>query len=205
MPKKSYNQVLDEHLHILIAQGSYEAFIKLRKRYHLHSASLVHDILKQYGYTGVTFRELMSICDEFFLFVILKYTHGESSFYFYWKNATTQQLIEYLVERSEEDGYFDFKSIVSFDQKNDESHTYSELIAEKSEDKVAKRKIFEIKHILHKYDVFFTLAEKTLLNLILEGYTLKDFEHVGMLRKSQINLTYKSAIEKVQKYLESDN
>ena len=202
MPKKSYNQILDEHLHILIAQGNYEAFIKLRKRYHLHAASLVHEVLKKYSYTGATFRELMSICDEHFLFVVVKYAPGESSFYFYWKNSTTQQLMEYLIEKSEEDGFFTFRNIVYFDQKNDESHTYSELIAEKNDNKATKRKIFEIKHILHKYDVFFTLPEKALLNLILEVYTLQDFEHVGMLRKSQINLTYKSIVEKVQKYLE---
>ena len=204
MPKKSYNQILDEHLHILIAQGNYEAFVKLRKRYHLHASSLVHEILKQYSYTGASYRELMTICEEHFPIVVSKYVSGQASFFFYWKSSTSQQIMEYLIDRSEEDGFFSYSSIISFDQKNNESHSYAEIIGERSDDRAQRKRAFEIKHILHKYDVFFSNAEKTLINLMLEGYSLRDFEHSGVLGKSQINLTYKSAIDKIQKYMKNE-
>ena len=34
MPKVSYNRILDEHLHTLIAQGNHEALERLKRRYH---------------------------------------------------------------------------------------------------------------------------------------------------------------------------
>ena len=201
MPKKSYNQILDEHLHILTAQGNHEAYGKLSKRYHVHAAILVNEYLKQYGYTGVTAKELITVCEEHFLFVVNKYLPGRSSFYTFWKSSTSQFLMDYIVENSYEGEAFCFKGSISFDQKNDEMHTFSELIAEKEDEKLIKRKVFEIKHVLHRYGAFFTTPEKTLINTILEGYSLADFANAGILGKSQINLTYKSAIEKIQKYI----
>ena len=201
MPQKSYNQILDEHLHILIAQGNHEAYNTLRKRYHIHASILVCELLKQYAYTGISSPELVSVCEEHFVFVISKYVPGRSSFYSFWKSSTSQHLMDYLVEHSYGADAYVFRGSISFDQKNEEMHSFSELIAEKSDEKAIKRKIFEIKHTIHKFDAFFSSTEKTLLNLILDGYSLADFEHTGVLRKSQINLTYKSAIEKLQKYM----
>lgn len=201
MPKKSYNQILDEHLHILTAQGNHEAFNKLRKRYHVHAVILVSEYLKQYGYTGVTSKELIAVCEECFLYVINKYIPGRSSFYSFWKNSTSQSLLDYLAEHSYEGEAFVFCGSISFDQKNDEMHSFSELIAERGDEKAMKRMIFEIKHVLHKYHAFFSSTEKTMINLILEGYSLADFANAEILGKSQINLTYKSAVEKLQKFI----
>ena len=201
MPKKSYNQILDEHLHILIAQGNYEAYHKLNKRYHVHAVILVSELMKQYNYTGITSKELIAACEEHFLFVVSKYVPGRSSFYTFWKSSCTQYLIDYLVEYCFEGDVDNFKVMISFDQKINETQSYGEIIAERSDSKTLKRKIFEIKHILHKYNAFFTAPEKTLLNLVLEGYSYVDFIHTGILSRSQIFLTYKSAVEKVQKFM----
>ena len=201
MPKKSYNQILDEHLHILIAQGNHEAYNTLSKRYHIHASILVSELLKQYAYTGIPSSELISVCEAHFVFVISKYSPGRSSFYSFWKSSTSQHLMDYLVDHSYGADAYVFRGSISFDQKNDEMHSFSELIAEKGDERVVRRQIFEIKHTMHKFAAFFTSAEKTLLNLILDGYSLADFEHTGVLRKSQINLTYISAIEKLQKYM----
>ena len=203
MPRKTYNQVLDEHLYILIAQGNHEAFNKLSKRYYKHAAVLVDDLLRQYTETGISHDELISACADHFPFVIMKFTPGRSSFYTFWKSNTWQSLMDYLVEYSYDGEAFTFKGSFSFDQKNDDFREFSEMIGERGDEKAFKRKIFEIKHIIHKFDVFFTSQEKTILKLILEGYSLADFEHTGILAKSQINLTYKSAIEKVRKYLKT--
>ena len=45
MPKKPYNRILDEHLHILAAQGNHEAYLKLQKCYHMHALSLCAELL----------------------------------------------------------------------------------------------------------------------------------------------------------------
>ena len=201
MPKKSYNQILDEHLHILIAQGNYEAYRRLNKRYRVHAVILVSELMKQYKYTGITSKELISACEEHFLIVVSKYIPGRSSFYTFWKSSCTQYLMDYLVEYSFEGDTDNFKISFSIDQKINETQSYGEIIAERSDDKALKRKVFEIRHILHKYDAFFSAAEKTLLNLVLDGYSYIDFEHTGILSRSQLYLTYKSAVEKVQKYL----
>ena len=68
MPHKSYHQILDEHLHILIAQGNHEAYNKLSYRYHRHSLTLVKDLLSKYTFTGVTNRELVLVCEDHFPF-----------------------------------------------------------------------------------------------------------------------------------------
>ena len=201
MPKRSYNQILDEHLHILVAQGNHEAYNTLRKRYHIHASFLVNNLLKQYANTGITVKELMTASEEHFLFVISKYVPGRSSFYSFWKSSTHQYLMDYLIDNSYDADASAFRGSISLDQKFEDMHSFGETLAEKNDPRSVKRMVFEIKNILYKYDAFFTVVEKTLINLILEGYSLADFEHAGILGKSQVNLTYKSAVEKLQKYL----
>lgn len=66
MPRKSYNQILDEHLYILVAQGNHEAFIKLRKRYHKHALSLSTELIRQYNSSGITRADLVAVCEGYF-------------------------------------------------------------------------------------------------------------------------------------------
>ena len=71
MPKKSYNTILDEHLHILIAQGNHEAYVKLVRRYRNHAAKLCHELLTQYEKTGVTVADLLAVCGDCFIGVLV--------------------------------------------------------------------------------------------------------------------------------------
>ena len=200
MPHKSYHQILDEHLHILIAQGNHEAYNKLSYRYHRHSLTLVKDLLSKYTFTGVTNRELVLVCEDHFPFVVSKYTPGLSSFFSFWKDSTSKVVIDYLVENSYDGDASIFRGAISFDQKNEEKHPYSELIGERGDEHAIKKRVFEIRYVVNKYDAFFTYQEKALLNLILEGYSLTEVEHSGLLGRSQLSLTYKSLIDKLKKY-----
>lgn len=204
MPKRTYHQILDEHLHILIAQGSYDAFINLRKRYHKHAVQLATDLYQQYRYTGISFNELLAACEDYFPFTICKFVPGLSTFYCFWKSTTKLHLINYIIDFSYDGNGVPINDYISFDQKKDESHSFGELIGETNDQSVVKRKIFEIKHILHKYNLFFTTQEKALINCVLEGYSLMDFKRSGALGRSQISLTYKSAVNKLKKYMELD-
>ena len=205
MPTKSFNQILDEHLYILIAQGNHEAFNKLRKRYHRHALVLTTELVQQYSNSGISRKELMAVCEGHFPFVIYKYISGLSSFYSFWKESTTQELMDYIIENSYDGKAFIFRGAISFDQNSDEKHYYGEYLGEKGDEKVLRRKMFEIKNVIKKYDVFFTSQEKAILSLVLEGYTLMELEHTGMLSISHIYLTYKTALEKLQNYMnESD-
>ena len=201
MSHKTYNQILDEHLHILVAQGNHEAFNQLTWRYHKHAVNLVNDLLSKYSFTGISNKELLVACEDYFPIVLSKFTPGMSSFFTFWKETSSQVLMDYLIENSYDGEAFIFRGIVSLDQKRDEKHPYSELLGERGDDKLLKKKVFEIKHALNKYAAFFTHREKALLNLILEGYSLKELEHSGLLVRSQLILTYKSAIEKLKKYV----
>ena len=201
MPNKSFNQILDEHLHILIAQGNHEAYQSLNKRYHKHASLLCTNLLRQYPDTGISKKELLSLCEAHFLFVVTKYTNGLSRFYSFWKESTSQMLMDYLIENSYEGDSFVYKGIVSFDQNSDDRHCFGDLIGERDDEKALIRKAFEMKGLINKFGVFFTGQEKALLNLILEGYTLPELEHSGMLRKSYLYLTYKSAISKLHNLL----
>lgn len=116
MPKKSYNQILDEHLHSLIAQGNHEAFNKLRRRYHRHSVNLCSDIAYQYRDSGIEQNELIAVCEAVFPIVILKYNPSLSSFYTFWKETTNQELLNYVIDNSYDGGASMFKGVVSFDK-----------------------------------------------------------------------------------------
>lgn len=202
MPNKSYNRILDEHLHILIAQGNHEAYNHLRKRYHRHALVLTSDLFQKYDDTGITKKELMAVCEGHFSTVISKYISGLSSFYSFWIESTTQVLMDYIIENSYEGEAFTFRGVVSFDQNSDEKHLFSDFLGETGDEKKFKKVIFEIRQVLKKYATFFKSQERALLNLVLEGYSLAELEHSGTMSKSHLYLTYKSAVERLKSYME---
>ena len=201
MPKKSYNTILDEHLHILVAQGNHEAFVKLKKRYHFHMSQLCYDILKQYESTGISHSELMTICDNGFRFVVEKYDAELSSFFSFWKQTTSHQIMEYLTINSYTGDASVFKGSISIDQEFEDNHSFADLLCEKDETKIKRKKIAEIKSVIAKYEKHFTKLENALLNLILEGYSIADLEHGGVMSKTHLYLTFNTAVNKLQKII----
>ena len=202
MPNKLYNKILDEHLHILITQGCYEAFLEIKKRYHKHAQIVCTKLLNQYQKTGITKVELVSVCDDNLPIVLRKYVSGLSSFYNFWERCTTQVAMDYLVDFSYGAEGVYFSGTFSIDQDLDGRLMSPELLKEKDESKAIKRQIFEIKSIIAKFEIFFTKVEVAILNLVLEGYSIADLEKTGLYCKSQLYLTYHSAIDKVKHYLD---
>lgn len=201
MPLKPYNRILDEHLHILIAQGNHEAYERLKKRYRHHSLNLCRDILVQYSKTGVTVNDLMIVCDDCFLSIVKRFDPSLNSFFSFWKEITIHQIMEYLVDNSYNASAVIFKGTFSIDQDFEDKHLFADVISEKDDDRMKRRKIFEIKNIIANREDLFTPYESTVLNLILEGYTLADLEHGGMMSRSALYMTFNSAILKLQKVI----
>ena len=146
MPKISYNRILDEHLHTLIAQGNHEALEKLQKRYHHHAISLCHDFLTQYPKTGISVEELMTVCDDSFIFIVTKYDPAVSSFFTFWKEHIVHRIMDYIVDNSFNTDLSILKRNVSMDQEldNEDNRNMSNFIFEKDDDRERKRKIFEV-------------------------------------------------------------
>ena len=200
MPKVSYHRILDEHLHSLIAQGNHEAYEKLKKRYRYHSLALCHDILKQYPNTGIEANELIAVCENFFASVVGKYDPSVSSFFTYWKEITTRAIMDYLIDNSYGASGGE-NSLVSIDQELDNRHVFFDYINEKDEDRERKRKIFEVKNIIARNDDVFLKEERMLLNLILDGYSIADLEHSGVMSRSKLYLTFNSAVRKLRRLI----
>ena len=198
MPKKPYNRILDEHLHILAAQGNHEAYLKLQKHYHMHALSLCSELLMQYPKSGITRKELMSVCDDHFPLVIIKYNPALSSFYSFWRESTMQELMDYLLENSYGANASSFCGSLSLD---DDSNSYAEIIAEINEDQNMRRKIFEVKGLINRNSIFFTNYEKALLLLVLDGYSLKEIEQAKLMSKSNLYLTFNNGVEKLKRCL----
>ena len=202
MPKVSYNRILDEHLHTLIAQGNHEAFERLKRRYQYHSYALCHDLLNQYQKTGISITELMAVCEGQFVFIVKKYDPSLSTFFSFWKDVTMHRLMDYLVDNSYKIDSPDINGNISLDQEFEDKHTLSDYIYEKDDDfREKKRKLFEIKNVIARNDDVFTKQEAALLNLILNGYSIADLEHSGVMSRSALYLTFKSATEKLQKLI----
>ena len=198
MPKASYHRILDEHLHALIAQGNHEALAKLKRRYFYHSLALCRDLLSQYQKTGISIQELMTVCEDSFIGIVRRYDSSLSSFFSFWKDSTIHRLMDYLVDYAYKEDSVGFKGNISIDQEFDDSHTISDYLFEKDENREKKRQLFEIKNVVAQNEDIFTKQEKTLLNLVLDGYTIGELEHSGVLSRSQLYLTFKNAVTKLR-------
>ena len=201
MPKVSYNRILDEHLHTLIAQGNHEAFERLKRRYHYHSYALCHDLLNHYQKTGISIMELMAVCEDLFIFIVEKFDPSQSTFFSFWKETTTHRLIDYLVDNSYKADSTDINGNISLDQEFEDKHTISDYIHETDDLREKKRKIFEIKNVIAKNDDVFTKQEVAILNCVLNGYTIADLEHSGVMSRSALYLTFNNAVSKLQKLI----
>lgn len=201
MPRKSYDRSLDEHLHILVAQGNHEAYERLMKRYHAHSASLCRDILTNYPKTTANYNDLMGICSNFFPIVVRKYDHGLSSFFSFWKEQTRQQIMDYLVDNDEESDNPDLRVALSLDDGFDARHTFSDYIYEKDDNRFKRRLMFEVRNLIARNEKRFSTQEVALLNLVLDGYSMAELEHSGLLKRSALYLTFKSAIRKLKRMI----
>ncbi len=205
MPTKSEERLLDEHYLSLIAQGNHDAFNRFAKRYRKHSHHLVKELLIKYPDTGVTKKELILVCDHHFRFVVAKYNPLiGASFLTFWKESTKNVVMDYLYDNSYQGGAFSFRGVISFDEENDLSMSYSELLAEKDDAKRNKKRIFEVKTVLYKYKNLFDKREFILLNLALNGFTYVDFEKSEVMSRTTIHLTFKNAVKKLNKLLKKD-
>ena len=203
MSRKSYNTILDEHLHILIAQGNHEAFEYLKKRYHFHSIQLCRDILKQYDKSGIGIQDLVIVCDSFFRSVVEKYDAELSSFYSFWKQITSHQVMEYVTDNSYTADASTFSGSISIDQEFEDNHSFADLLCEIDDSRIKRKKIAEIKHVISKFESNFVKQESALLNLVLDGYSIAELEHSGVMSKTALYLTFKNAVEKLQKILDN--
>ena len=201
MPKASYHSLLDEHLHALIAQGNHEALAKLKRRYFYHSLSLCRDLLNQYQKTGLSIQELMAVCEDSFVNIVMRYDPSLSSFFSFWKDSTIHRLMDYLVDYAYKDDSAGFKGNVSIDQEFEDNHTISDYLYETDDTREKKRQLFEIKSVVAMNEDCFTKKERALLNLVLDGYTIGELEHSGVLSRSQLFLTFKNAVTKLQKLI----
>lgn len=200
MPKKSYNRLLDEHLHILISQGNHEAYQRLKKSYHLHALSLCSDILFQYPESGVSRNELVVICDDFFPVVVAKFNPTLSSFYSFWKEGTIKEIMDYMIDNSYGAEAVTFRGTVSFNQENEKNgNDYADILAEVDDNYEKRRLMFEIKGMIARNRLTFSSQERTILILLLEGYSFGELEHNGLMSRANLYLTFNNAIKKLKK------
>lgn len=203
MPKKSYNRILDEHLHILAAQGNHEAYERLKKCYHLHALSLCSDILLQYPESGISRNELVVVCDDYFPYVVLKFNPTLSSFYSFWKEGTIKEIMDYMIDNSYGANAITFRGFISLDQDNDKNGgDYYDVLGEEDNSREKRRMLFELRGLIARNSYLFSSQEKTILILVLDGYTFKELEHNGVMSRATIYLTFKSAVRKLKKCIE---
>ena len=204
MAPKTYNRILDEHLHILITQGNHEAYLYLVKRYRKYFKGLTCEMLEKYPSSGVSFKELMAICSQLFPHIIRKYDPQRlSSFFIFWRESSEKAIVDYLLENSYLANAAMFRGFVSFDEEADERRFAGERIAEFNEHHYNEKRIEELKRIIHAHRKEFKHQEFAMLTLMLEGYDLNDLEHSGMMSRSSLYLTFNNACDKIRKYIQT--
>lgn len=201
---KTYNRILDEHLHSLVAQGNHEAYLKLKRRYKIYATKLIKEILDQFPNSGVTFSELKSMSLFYFSYVVKKYDNNLGPFYTFWKDTITQYLMDYLYENSYKGDAKEFDGIISLDEEYESRRINSETIAENDENYHQERMLAEIRRIVTSHKEDFKKEEFAMLILMLDGYSLRDFEHTGIMSRSNVYLTFSSACKKLKKLVDSE-
>ena len=202
MAPKTYNRILDEHLHILITQGNHEAYLYLVKRYRKYFKGLTCEMIEKYPNSGVSYKELMAICSQIFPSIVRKYDPGRlSSFFVFWRESSEKAMVDYLLENSYLANAAMFRGFVSFDEEADERRLAGERLAEFNETHYSEKRIEELKKIINAHRKEFKHQEFAMLTLMLEGYDLNDLEHSGMMSRSSLYLTFNNACDKIRKYL----
>lgn len=202
MAPKTYNRILDEHLHILITQGNHEAYLYLVKRYRKYFKGLTCEMVEKYPNSGVSYKELMAICSQMFPSIVRKYDPGRlSSFFVFWRESSEKAMVDYLLENSYLANAAMFRGFVSFDEEADERRLAGERLAEFNETHYSEKRIEELKKIINAHRKEFKHQEFAMLTLMLEGYDLNDLEHSGMMSRSSLYLTFNNACDKIRKYL----
>lgn len=202
MAPKTYNRILDEHLHILITQGNHEAYLYLVKRYRKYFKGLTCEMVEKYPNSGVSYKELMAICSQIFPSIVRKYDPGRlSSFFVFWRESSEKAMVDYLLENSYLANAAMFRGFVSFDEEADERRLAGERLAEFNETHYSEKRIEELKKIINAHRKEFKHQEFAMLTLMLEGYDLNDLEHSGMMSRSSLYLTFNNACDKIRKYL----
>ena len=199
---KSYNRILDEHLHILISQGNHEAYLKLARRYKEYAENLVREVLQQYPGSGVSFGELMAICSHRFPIIVKRYDSQKCSFYNFWKESCEQGIMDYLLDNSYLANARAFRGFIHYDDEMDERRIYGDHLAEGNNDFHVERLTRELKRVLHRHKRKFRNQEFAVLFLVLEGYSLRELEHSGMMSKSMVYLTFNNACQKLKEIIE---
>ena len=204
MAPKTYNHILDEHLHILITQGNHEAYLYLVKRYRKYFKGLTCEMLEKYPNSGVSFKELMAICSQLFPNIVRKYDPQRlSSFFAFWRESSEKAIVDYLLENSYLANAAMFRGFVSFDEEADERRFVGERLAEFDEQHYNEKRIEELKRIINVHRKEFKHQEFAILTLMLEGYDLNDLEHSGMMSRSSLYLTFNNACDKIRKYIQT--
>ena len=201
---KSYNRLLDEHLHILIAQGNHEAYIKLKNRYHRYAESFSQEILSQYQGSGIARSDLVCICDACFIYVVKKYDPQRCSFYSFWKEIVEKSIIDYYVDNSYLANAKVFRGFLSFDDEFDERRIADERVCEADDKAIDEKRLKELRKIIIKNKKEFKPREFMLLNMLIDGYDLSDLDHSNMISTSVLYLTFNSACEKLKLIIEEE-
>ena len=159
-------------------------------------------MVEKYPNSGVSFKELMSICSQMFPSIVRKYDPGRlSSFFVFWRESSEKAMVDYLLENSYLANAAMFRGFVSFDEEADERRLAGERLAEFNETHYSEKRIEELKKIINAHRKEFKHQEFAMLTLMLEGYDLNDLEHSGMMSRSSLYLTFNNACDRIRKYL----
>lgn len=201
--KQSYNRILDEHLHVLTAQGNHDAYQLLVRRYQNYNKKLSYEILEKYPGTGISFDEIMVVCANHFNYVVRKYNPELCSFYSFWKGVMTKEIMDYIIKNSYNAGAKSFRGSLILDDENDERIAIGEVLKEEDEDSSIKEKIKIVMKALKENKETFKNKEFSILYLLLLGYEISDLEKAGIMKRSTLYLTFKNALNKLKKIIKN--
>ncbi|NLZ15862.1 MAG: hypothetical protein GXY27_04230 [Erysipelotrichaceae bacterium] len=202
MPAKITKDYLtDDYLHSLCAKNIPGAYEKFFRKYQMFSRKVVKQIQINYPNSGVSFEDLLAVCDSHFHIIVKKYDPNSGNFYSFWHTLIEREVMDYLMENSYKGKARVFAGVYTLDEEMDERQACYEYLREDDETHLTERQIKELKLFLKQNSSKFEANELLVLNLNLEGYSLSEIEATGVMKRSTIYLTYNKAVEKLRKLL----
>lgn len=202
MPNKlPRNQITDEHLHTLCAQGNHDAYLLLANRYQRYSKKLINQILEDYPGSGISFHELMTVNNDRFPYIVKKYNPELNYFYAFWRETTSRAIMDYVILNSYNAQAKTFKGTFALDDENDERIAVYQYLHEEDENYLIRWQLREIAQIVESNHQMFEKNELLVLESIFQGLTLSEIERSGIIKRSTLYLTYNKLVEKLKKLL----
>jgi RNA polymerase sigma factor (sigma-70 family) len=171
----------------------------LIKRYSKYAKSLAKKYLLQNSNSGITYDEMYAVGVSATYIAIVKYnTDSDNEFYPYWYTVASNEIIRYIQENSYMYKGKTFAGDISLDDKK-ESRLFADVYGQNDREMEKSRAHNDLVEYLNDPHIKLTKDERKIMQLLIEGYEIKEISIKLNIATSVIYDRYHRVLKKIRK------